>query len=227
MAKFPSTYALDTGNKLSDRFFDIRWLSTPGVVPEKRWFTLGEELPKGDGEPSEWGSGTIDDAGRLVVNYYRPEVFGSIENIIKPWFVFVDGGPAGPNMLTLFSFVDDRYPWGTVVEFAEAIENIEKEYFQTWAGMITWGKGDPFLQQIMTAEKWRRRRISVMMLGVCDVTNACYGFSPGKVLYGGEITTEDGEKLRSIYPGHTERIRPRIGSIETPPSDAKISEQNT
>jgi hypothetical protein len=228
MAKLPSTYALDTGNKLGDKFFDIRWMSTPGVVPEQRWFTLGEALPAGEEEPTEWGSGAIDDEGHLVVNYYRPEVFGSIEEVVKLWFILVEGGPIGPNMLTLFGFADGRYPWGTVVEFSEVSSILEKEYFQTWAGMVTWGKGVPLLQQVITAENWRRKRISIMMFGVCDVVNACYGFSPGQVLHGGDITTEDGEKLRNIYPGgNTVRIRPRIGSVQDAPSKSNINAENS
>ena len=221
MAKFPSTYAVDTGNKLSDKFFDIRWMSTPGVIPDKRWFTIGQELPAGDEEPTEWGWATVDDNGRLVVRYYRPEVFGSIDEVVKLWFILVDGGPYGPGTLTMFGFADNRFPWGTVVEFDEAIKILNKEDMQTWAGMVVWNKGNPTLQQITTAEKWRRRRISVMMLGVCDVVNSCYGFSPGKVLHGGAITTEDGEKLRSIYPGSSGRIDEKIGSIRDVGSEQK------
>lgn len=214
MAKLPSTYAVDTGNKLNNRFYDIRWMSTPNVVPEQRWFTSGEQLPQGEEEPTEWGSATVDNEGHLVVNYYRPEVFGPVESVVKLWFVLIYGGPAGEGTLTMLGFADDRYPWGTVIELDEALLVLEKEYMSTWAGMIIWHKGSPALQQIITAEKWRRKRISIIMFGVCDVVNACYGFSPGEVLYGGEVTTEDGEKLRNIYP-NSMRIREKIGSIKT------------
>jgi hypothetical protein len=91
--------------------------------------------------------------------------------------------------------------------------------------MINWRAGDPMIQQITTAEKWRRRRLSVMMFGVCDVVNACYGFSPGLVIHGGAVTTADGEKLRDIYPSDNDRIERRIGSVEPlkskTPSDQK------
>jgi hypothetical protein len=214
MAKFPSTYAVDTGNKLNERFYDVVWMSTEGVVPEQRWFISGEELPKGEKEPTKWGYGTVDEHGHLVVRYYREEVFGPIENVPKLWFILVDGSPVNPNTKTMFGFADDTHPWGTVIELDEALRVLDKNHMSTWAGMIIWGKGDPFLQQITTAENWRRKRIAVMMMGVCDVVNACYGFSPGKVLHGGEITTEDGEKLRNIYPGATSRIKPRIGSVK-------------
>jgi hypothetical protein len=99
------------------------------------------------------------------------------------------------------------------VDGSEASQVLEKEYMSTWAGMINWRAGDPMIQQITTAPKWRRKRISIMMFGVCDVVNACYGFSYGKVIHGGAITTADGEKLRNIYPGGSERIDSRVGSV--------------
>ena len=213
MAKFPSTFALDTGNKLSDRFFDVRWLSySVDGQPPKRWYSADEELPVE--EITEWGRGEVDDEGRLVVKYYREEAFGPENEVTKLWFVLLDGQRVQPAHLVLLGFADDRYPWGTVLDGSEASKVLEKEYMSTWAGMINWRAGDPMIQQIITAPKWRRKRISIMMFGVCDVVNACYGFSPGKVLHGGEVTTADGEKLRNIFPGGSERIDKRIGSVE-------------
>ena len=217
MAKFPSTYALDTGKKLSDRFFDIRWLSSGMDAHPKRWYTAGEELPSND--PTEWGWGEVDAEGRLVVKYYREEVFGPEDEMVKMWFVLLDGRHLQPEHFILLGYADDRYPWGTVLDGSEASQVLEKEYMSSWAGMINWRAGDPMIQQITTSPKWRRKRISVMMFGVCDVVNACYGFSPGKVIHGGAVTTADGEKLREIYPGGSARIDPRVGEF-------KHSEQN-
>jgi hypothetical protein len=212
MAKFPSTYALDTGKKLSERFFDIRWLSSGMDASPKRWFTANEEGPGGDS--TEWGWGEVDSEGRLVAKYYRKEVFGPEEELTKLWFVLIDNRDIQPAHFILLAFADDRYPWGTVLEASEAVKTLGKEYMSSWAGMINWRSGDPMIQQIMTAPKWRRKRISVMMFGVCDVINACYGFSPGKVLHGGAVTTADGEKLRNLYPGGSARIDSRVGSLE-------------
>lgn len=212
MAKFPSTYALDTGKKLSERFFDIRWLSSGTDAHAKRWYTAGEELPSDD--PTEWGRGEVDDEGRLVVKYYREEVFGPEDELVKMWFALLDGRHLQPAHLILLGFPDDTYPWGTVVDSSEAAKRLSKEQMTSWAGMINWRAGDPMIQQITTAPNWRRKRISVMMFGVCDVVNACYGFSPGKVIHGGAITTADGEKLRNIYPGGSSRIDSRMGSVE-------------
>lgn len=212
MAKFPSTYALDTGKKLSDRFFDIRWLSSGMDAHSKRWYTAGEELPSDD--PTEWGWAEVDDEGRLVVKYYREEVFGPEDEMVKMWFVLLDGRHLQPAHLILLGYADDRYPWGTVLDGSEASRVLEKEYMSSWAGMINWRAGDPMIQQITTSPKWRRKRISVMMFGVCDVVNACYGFSPGKVIHGGAVTTADGEKLRNIYPGGSARIDPRQGEFK-------------
>jgi hypothetical protein len=212
MARLPSTYAVDTGKKLNDRFLDVRWLSTDGELPPKRWYTADEELP---GKKTLWGWGEVDEDGRLVANYYREEVFGPEEKMTKMWFVLLDGRHIQPAHFILLGFADGRYPWGTVLEGAEASRVLEKEYMSTWASMINWRAGDPMIQQITTAEKWRRKRLSIAMFGVCDVINACYGFSPGKVIHGGAITTADGEKLRNIYPGSSDRIDSRIGSVES------------
>jgi hypothetical protein len=215
MAKFPSTFAVDTGNKLSERFFDIRWMSLGfNSLPPKRWFGAGESLP--EGELSLWGRGSVDAEGRLVAKYYGEELFGSIDEMPKMWFLLLDGRDQLPAHFLMLGFVDDRFPAGTVVDGKDA--HLERSYMGTWAGLINWRAGDPMLQQITTAERWRRNRIAVIMFGVCDVVNACYGFSLGKVLHGGAVTTEAGEKLRSIYSGGADRIDPRIGSV-TPAED--------
>jgi len=207
VAKLPSTFALDTGNKLSDNFFDIRWISFDlNTQAPKRWYTVGEDL-------TEWGWGEVDAEGRLVVKYYREEVFGSEDEVTKLWFVLLDGRHIQPAHFILLGFADGRYPWGTVLDGSEASQVLEKGYMSTWAAMINWRAGDPMIQQITTAPNWRRKRLSVMMFGVCDVVNACYGFSPGIVIHGGAITTADGEKLRDIYPGGSSRIDDRIGSV--------------
>jgi hypothetical protein len=213
MAKLPSTYAVDSGKKLSNGLNDIIWMSTEGVVPEKRWFIAGEELPKGESEPTVWGSGSVDSDGHLVVNYYREEVFGPIHQAPQMWFVLADGRNKTPQQMALFGFWDNSYPTGTIVSQNEAIDKLGIEHLSKWAGMISWHVGDPVIQQVMTAPQYRRKRISIMMFGVCDVVNACYGFSPGLVLHGGAVTTEDGEKLRNIYP-QSARIDPRRGSVE-------------
>jgi len=213
MAKLPSTYALDTGNKLSNGLFDVRWLSTPGVVPEKRWFTSGEELPAGKSSPQEWGSGSVDSDGRLVVDYYREEVYGPREDAPQLWFVLADGRNKIPEQMALFGFWDNSYPMGTIVSEQEALSSLGPEHLKKWAGMVSWLVGDPILQQVITAPEYRRKRVAVLMFGVCDVVNACYGLSPGKVLHGGAITSEDGEKLRDIYP-QSSRIDSRVGEFK-------------
>jgi hypothetical protein len=213
MAKLPSTYAVDSGKKLSNGLNDIVWMSTEGVVPERRWFFTGEDLPKGESEPKLWGYGSVDTDGRLVVHYCREEVFGPLEEAPNLWFVLVDGRNKLPEQMSLFGFWDNSYPMGTIVSENEALENLGVDHLKGWAGMISWFVGDPVIQQVMTSPKYRRKRVSIMMFGVCDVVNACYGLSPGRVLHGGAVTTEDGEKLRNIYP-QSSRIDKRIGSFK-------------
>jgi hypothetical protein len=213
MAKLPSTYAVDTGEKLLNGMNNILWMSTRDVVPDKRWFLADEELPKGEFEPELWGYGKVDNDGRLVVSYYREEVYGSIETAPHLWFVLADGRNKTPQQMALFGFWDDSYPMGTIVEEHEALKVLGAEQLKGWAGMVSWLVGDPVLQQVITAPEYRRKRVAIAMFGVCDVVNACYGFSPGKVLHGGAVTTEDGEKLRDIYP-QSARIDPRIGEFK-------------
>lgn len=213
MAKLPSTYAVDTGKKLSNGLNDVVWMSTHDVVPEKRWFIAGEELPKGEFEPTIWGYGAVDADGRLVVSYHREEVFGPLENAPQLWFVLADGRHKTPEQMALFGFWDNSYPMGTIVPESEALEKLGAEHLKTWAGMISWFVGDPVIQQVITSPEYRRKRISIMMFGVCDVVNACHGLSPGLVIHGGAVTTEDGEKLRNIYP-QSVRIDPRVGEFK-------------
>lgn len=213
MAKLPSTYAVDTGEKLNNGMNDIRWMSTPGVVPEKRWYYIGEELPRGEHAPEQWGSASIDENGRLVADYYREAVYGSIQEAPKLWFVLSDGRHKTPEQMALFGFWDDSFPMGTIVSEEDAIAKLGKEYLIKWAGMVSWLVGDPILQQVITAPQYRRKRIAILMFGVCDIVNACYGFSPGKVLHGGAVTSEDGEKLRDIYP-QSARIDSRLGEFK-------------
>ncbi len=209
MAKLPSTFAVDTGNKLNDRFFDVRWMSAGFGPPPKRWFGAGEPLP--DGELTEWGRGSVDADRRLVVDYYRDEVFGSVDEMPKMWFLLLDGRDQLPAHFLMLGFADDRFPAGTVIDGKDA--RLERSYMGSWAGLINWRAGDPMLQQITTAENWRRKHIAVMMIGVCDIVNGCYGFSAGKVLHGGAVTTADGEMLRDVWGHNSERVDPRIGSV--------------
>jgi hypothetical protein len=51
------------------------------------------------------------------------------------------------------------------------------------------------------------------MFGVADLVNSCSGFGPGKLLYGGEVTTDDGERVGEAFGGSS-RVVPRIGSFE-------------
>lgn len=210
MAKVPASFAVDYGQKLSDRFHDIRWLSKSNEPPLRRWFTLGEQLPDGHGDV--FGFGTVDDDDRLVVNCTLPGFFDSADSI-PLWFVLVDRRGMQPSHFVLLAYADDSYPMGTVFEAHEASKLFDDQYLSNWAALINWREGDPMLQQITVAPAWRRRRLATKMTCICDIVNACYGFSPGRVLHGGAVTTEDGEKLRNVFSGASDRIDPRSGSV--------------
>ena len=213
MASVSSTFALDTGLRLGDRFFDVRWASKPGTPPQQRWFTSEQDLP--DGSTHLWGYGEVDVDGRLVIHYDHPELVNDERPDLSLWFVLVDMRHFNPPHLVLLSYRNDAMPRGTVVGAKEASEMFDDEFLSSWAGMINWRYGDPELQQITTAPNWRRKRVALTMTICCDIVNGCYGFSPGKVLHGGSITTSDGEKLRGAFSGARERVEKRIGSVST------------
>lgn len=173
-------------------------------------------LTKDEQPPTEdvYGWCENGDNGRLIAHYHREEIFGSFEDTIKLWFVLFDGSHLNPPHLALLSYADGRFPMGTVLtedQFADA--NLGKDDLVSFVAKITWRKGDPIVQQIYTHPDWRRKRIMLAMFGVADLVNSCGGYSPGKLLYGGEVTTEDGERMREAFDGSS-RIVPRIGSFE-------------
>lgn len=211
MTSVSSTFAFDAGLRLGNRFFDVRWASIAGVPPKQRWFTSEIDLP--EGSSSLWGYGDVDEHGRLVIHYDHPELFDSAHPYLSLWFVLIDMRHTNPAHLVLLAYRNDAMPRGTVVEAEEASTLFNDEFLSSWVGMVNWRLGDPELQQIRTAENWRRKRVALTMTICCDIVNGCYGFSPGKVLHGGAITTSDGENLRRVFSGASERIDKRIGSF--------------
>lgn len=211
MSSVSSTFALDTGLRLGDRFFDVRWASKPGTPPQQRWFTSEQDLPEGSSHL--WGHGEVDSNNRLVIHYDHPELFDSEHPELSLWFVLVDMRHTNPAHLVLLSYRNDAMPRGTVLEAKEASTLFDDKFLSSWTGLLNWRSGDPELHQITTAQDWRRKRVALTMTICCDIVNACYGFSPGKVTHGGSITTADGEKLRNAFSGASERIDKRTGSV--------------
>ena len=210
MSKFPFVYAWDTGRMLDDRWADIRFARSERSVRDGDIYA--SEQPPDD---QIYGWCEVGEDGLLVARYHREEVFGPAETTVKLWFLLVDGGHLNPPHLALLAYADGRFPWGTVLTEAQAkLRGIDTDYLRdSHVAMMSWRKGDPIAQRIYTHPDWRRKRIMVAVFGVADLVNACGGYSPGKLLYGGEITTEDGERIREAFEGSA-RIVPRIGSFE-------------
>jgi len=209
MSKFPYVYAWNTGRVLDERWADIRFVRSETSTRDGN-LTQGETPPEQD----VYGWCEMGDDGRLVAHYHREEVFGPYENMTKLWFALFDGEHLNPPHLALLAYADGRFPTGTVLteqQFADA--GVGRDDLSQFVAKLTWRKGDPIVQQIYTHPDWRRRRIMIAMFGVADLVNSCGGYSPGKLLYGGEVTTEDGERIREAFDGSS-RIVPRIGSFE-------------
>jgi hypothetical protein len=209
MSKFPYTYAWNTGRMLSEKWADIRFVRSEES-------TRDGGLTKDEQPPTEdvYGRCEIGSDGRLIAHYHREEIFGSFDDMTKLWFALFDGGHLNPPHLALLGYADGRFPTGTVLtedQFAEV--GLNKEDLMSFVAKITWRKGDPIVQQIYTHPEWRRKRVMIAMFGVADLMNSCGQYSPGKLIYGGEITTEDGEKMREAFDGSS-RIVPRIGSFD-------------
>ena len=67
------------------------------------------------------------------------------------------------------------------------------------------------IQQIFVEEKWRRQRVTLALFGVADLVIVSGGYGP--YLNGGDVTTSDGETLRSAWSG-SKRVNKRQGKIE-------------
>ena len=112
-------------------------------------------------------------------------------------------------MLALHAMTCNSFPEGTVVE----IKNLDFSEIspKNRAGFIRWFRKDSRIQQIYTAEEWRRKRVSTKLLAAADIIIISGEFGP--YLNGGDITTNDGEQLRQQW-GHSSRVLPRVGTAQ-------------
>lgn len=150
---------------------------------------------------------TIDDSGHQIVHLVSDDFLKS-----KPlWYVLIDAHDQLPHMRTLMAFDTDDFPDGTVVPFSDI--NQSKVSPQACVGYIRWFVDDSRMQQIYVHPDWRRKRISIRLISVADLFIVSDNQWNGSFLNGGDITTEQGEMLRSAWSSST-RLIPKIGSVE-------------
>ena len=135
--------------------------------------------------------------------------------IIPLWYVFVENTFGGHEMRSIFGYADDSFPVGTIVDFTEAASRGVK--FNDSVGFVQWFKHTSELQQIYVSEQYRRQRLSLKLISVADLVIVSDNNWNGLFLNGGEVTTNDGEHLRSAWSAST-RVKPRLGSLSGGPS---------
>lgn len=187
------------GPHLSDRWAKVAAFSSD--LHDKPSTVLSDIKPVDDAPDYEV---EIDQDGNLVVHLYAEQFFGSP----NMWYV-LEKNYHPTDLYSIHGICSDAFPRGTVIP-AEDIKDI-KMSMDEYVGFIRWFKYDSRLQQIFVGRSWRRKRVSTCLIGVADIIIVSGDF--GGYLNGGDITTEDGEKLRQAWSGST-RVTPRIGSVE-------------
>lgn len=149
---------------------------------------------------------STDEDGRYLVKFVEE----STVSIVDLWYVYIDAETSVPHMRSVMAFANDRFPDGTVVNFSE-VEQLGISPHDS-CGFIRWFASDSRVQQIFVKENHRRKRISTKLFGVADMVIVGDRNWNGSFLNGGDVTTNDGEKLRGAWH-NSKRVTPRIGSV--------------
>lgn len=147
----------------------------------------------------------IDSRGNLVIRMDDEQFDGSP----TLWYILEETN-VHTELIALHGMSCSSFPEGTVIK----IKNVDLFGInpENRVGFIRWFRQDSRLQQVYTAEEWRRRRVSTKLIAAADIMIIAGEMGP--YLNGGDITTNDGEKLREAWNGSS-RVIPRIGSVET------------
>lgn len=191
--------------QLNDKWAEVHAFSTEEF--ERPSIVVSEHKPSQS--ESVWHS-SVDDEGNLLICFDDDE---EMKNVPPLWFVVKEAdrphpnGPAIP-MIFVYGLYGDDFPPGTVVMERDLIK---KEFTgrSQRVGFVQWFRSDSKLQQIYVEPQWRRRRITLALFGVADLVIVSGGYGP--FLHGGEITTDDGEKLRQAWSG-SRRLDKRMGT---------------
>ena len=151
---------------------------------------------------------TIDRNDRQVVHLVSDDFDGCCD----VWYVYIDAVESIPPTRMLMAYADDRYPNGTVVPFGEIAKTGISP--NDAAGFVRWFVNDSRIQQIYVDEKHRRKRISTKLFSIADMVIVSDNNWNKLFLNGGDVTTTDGELLRSAWSAST-RLTQRVGSVTT------------
>lgn len=149
---------------------------------------------------------TIDSKSHQVVHLVSDDFDGSI----PMWYVYIDAIESMPPTRMLVAYSDDRYPDGTIIPFREATDLCITP--KDSVGFVRWFVEDSRIQQIYVDEMHRRKRISVKLFSIADIVIVSDNAWNGNFLNGGDITTNDGELLRSAWSSSV-RVTQRQGSV--------------
>ena len=199
-------------NQLNDLWAEVHAFSTdefdrPSIITSEQKPTIADPV---------W-FGSLDADGDLFINWRDAD----IEGITPPlWYIIQEANspyPGGPKIPFIFihAMHGDDFPSGTIIHGKKFLElgmkitasgagNSER------VGYLQWWREDSKIQQIRVEEKWRRKRITLALFGVADLVIVAGGYGP--FLYGGDVTTGDGETLRKAWEG-SNRVIPRNGSV--------------
>lgn len=149
----------------------------------------------------------IDQNGDLVVHLDREE-FSAVPPL---WYVINENPNGTPPNIALLAFATQEKPAGTIITPQQAQQldiNPQKQI-----AAIQWGYKDPRIHQIAVHPDWRRKRIALALIATADTVNMAGNYSGDTMLYGGDVTTQGGEKLRDAWK-NSPRVTPRQGEIK-------------
>lgn len=149
---------------------------------------------------------SVDDNGRHYIHLVSDDFIGA-----EPlWYVYIDVVESLPPTRMVMAFAGDKFANGTILTFVEAVELNVKP--QDHVGFVRWFTDDSRIQQIFVSEDYRRKRISTKLFAIADLLVVADKNWNGTFINGGDITTHDGELLRSAW-SNSKRVTPRIGSV--------------
>lgn len=199
--------------QLNDEWAEVHAFSTD-EYPKPSIIT---SLEKPTEQQSIWFS-SLDNDENLFINFQDSDIV----DIAPPlWFVLHEanspypGGPKIPFVFIHAMYGDDFAP-GTIIKGKKLLDkNIPLTAVGAGksirTGYLQWFRESSKIQQITVSEEWRRKRITLVLFSVGDLVLLSGNIGP--LLNGGDVTTQDGEKLRLAW-ANSNRLLPRIGSVE-------------
>lgn len=196
MPKFPTLWFWQKQRLTAEWFEVYSYITDEHPHP---YLTRQTKQPT-NAEPWSWSS--VDANGRLQAHIPTEH----IPDAPPLWYALIREYGQVSQSQTLVGFDTDDYPDGTVVEVQE-LQNrgFEPSFMTNRVAAIKWGFGDPHVMQLFVVEKHRRKRVSVKLINVADLTNVAGNW--GGFIYGGDQVTAMGEQLGTAWSGSA-RLKP-------------------